>query len=121
MNQSLKSGIFPTKLIIAKVTPIHKKGCKKLQTNYRPISVLPTISKILERVLSDQLTQYFYDHKLFSEQQYGYRKNSSTEIAALELIDRLVRQLDQRDIPINFYLDLSKAFDCINHKKLPQN
>ena len=118
VNQSIKSGIFPTKLKIAKVTPIYKKGCKKLQTNYRPISVLPTISKILERVISDQLTQYFYDHKLFSEQQYGYRKNSSTEIAALELIDRLVRQLDQRDIPINFYLDLSKAFDCINHKIL---
>ena len=77
---------------------------------------MPTISKILERVTSDQLTQYFYDHKLFSEQQYGYRKNSSTEIAALELIDRLIRQLDQRDIPINFYLDLSKAFHCINHK-----
>ena len=78
----------------------------------------PTISKILERVISDQLTQYFYDHKLFSEQQYGYRKNSSTEIPAIELIDRLVRQLDQRDIPINFYLDLSNAFDCINHKIL---
>ena len=62
--------------------------------------------------------QYYYDHKLFSEQQYGYRKNSSTEIAALELIDRLARQLDQRDIPINFYLDFSKAFDCINHKIL---
>ena len=90
-----------------------------LQTNTgRPISVLPTISKILERVISDQLAQYFYDHKLFSEQQYGYRKNSLTEIAALEPIDRSVRQLDQRDIPINFYLDLSKAFDCINHKIL---
>ena len=75
------------------------------QTNYRPISVLPIISKILEIVISDQLTQYFYDHKLFSQQQYGYKKNASTEIAALELIDRLVRQLDQRDIPINFYLD----------------
>ena len=118
VNQSIKSGIFPTKLKIAKAMPIYKKRCKKLQTNYRPISVLPTISKILERVISDQLTQYFYDHKLFSEQQYGYRKNSSTEIAALQLIDRLVRQLDQRDIPINFYLDLSKAFDCIIHKIL---
>ena len=103
------------------VTPIYKKGCKRLQPNYRPISVLPTISKIIERVISDQLTQYFNDHKLFSEQQYGYRKNSSTEFAALELIDRLVRQLDQRDIPINFYLDLSKAFDCINHKILAAN
>ena len=118
MSQSLKSGIFPAKLKIAKVTPIYKKGCKKLQTNYRPISVLPTISKILESVIFDQLTQHFYDHKLFSEQQYGCRKNSSTEIATLELIDRLVRQLDQRDIPINFYLDLSKAFDSINHKIL---
>ena len=64
VNQSLKSGIFPTKLKIAKVTPIYKKGCKKLQINYKPISVLPTISKILERVISDQLTQYFYDQHL---------------------------------------------------------
>ena len=60
--------------------------------------------------------QYFYCNKLFSEQQYGYKKNSYTKIAALEMIDRVVRQLDQRDISINFYLDLSKAFDRINHK-----
>ena len=115
VNQSLKSGIFPTKLKIAQVRPFIRMDVK---SNYRPISVRPTISKILERVISDQLTQYFYDHKLFSEQQYGYRKNSSTEIPAIELIDRLVRQLDRRDIPINFYLDLSNAFDCINHKIL---
>ena len=115
INQSLTSGIFPDKLKIAKVTPIFKKGSKKLICNYRPISVLPVISKVFETVLQEQLTEYFTTNNLFVPQQYGFRKNSSTELAALELIDRLHNQMNNHKIPTNFYIDLSKAFDSLQH------
>ena len=115
INQSLKSGIFPNQLKIAKVTPIYKKDDKKIITNYRPISVLPVVSKVFETVIHEQLSDYFLSNNLFSAQQYGFRKNSSAELAALELIDRLLAQLKNHKIPINFYIDLTKAFDSLNH------
>ena len=114
INQSIKSGIFPDRLKIAKVTPIYKKDDKTFIKNYRPISVLPVISKIFETVICDQLCEYFSSKNLLCSQQYGFRKNSSTELAALEVIDKLLTQLDGQLIPINFYLDLSKAFDSLN-------
>ena len=72
------------------------------------MSVLPVISKNFETVLQQQLTQDFINNNLFTPEQFCFRKNSSTELAALELIDRL---LNNHKIPINFYIDLSKAFD----------
>ena len=120
INQSLYSGIFPDKLKIAKVTPIYKKGDKQTITNYRPISVLPVISIFFETVIHEQLSEYIVTNNLFSPQQYGFRKNSSTELAALQLLDRLLIQLDSRKIPINFYIDLSKAFDSLRHGILLQ-
>ena len=111
----MHSGIFPDKLKIAKVTPIHKKGDSKLITNYRPISVLPVISQIFETVICDQLNRYFASNNLLCPQQYDFTKNSSTELAALEVIDRLLNQLNKQKIPNNFYLDLSKAFDSLCH------
>ena len=115
INQSLTSGIFPDKLKIAKVTPVHKTCDKKHINNYRTISVLPVISKVFETVIFDQLTEYFTNNNLFNSQQYGFRKNESTELAALELIDRLLTQLKDFKIPVNFYMDLSKAFDSLSH------
>ena len=115
INQSLHSGIFPDKLKIAKVTPIHKKGDIKLITNFRPISVLPVISKIFETVICDQLSHYLESNNLLCPQQYGFTKNSSTELAALKVIDRLLNQLNKHKIPINLYLDLAKASDSLNH------
>ena len=107
----MTSGIFPNGLKIAKVTPIFKKGNNNLITNYRPISVLPVISKIFKTVICDQLSDYFLTNNLLCAQQYGFKKKSSTELAALELLDRALDQLDKYKIPINFYIDLSKAFD----------
>lgn len=115
INQSLTTGIFPDKMKIAKVTPIYKKGNKHDISNYRPISVLPIISKLFETTIFVQLTAYFTHNGLLSPQQYGYKKNSSTELAALELIDRVIEQLNKHETPINLYLDLSKAFDSIDH------
>jgi len=118
INQSLNSGIFPSRLKIAKITPIHKKGSKDKIENYRPISVLPIISKIFETTIFDQITMYFKTNNMFCPQQYGYKQNSSTELAALDLTDRVVEQLNNKCIPINFFLDLSKAFDSIDHNIL---
>ena len=115
INQSLTSGIFLNSLKFAKFTPIFKKENNKLITNYRPISVLPVISKIFETVISEQLSDYFLTNNLLRSQQYGFKKNSSTELAALELLDRVLDQMDTHKIPTNFYIDLSKAFASLRH------
>ena len=77
--------------------------------------MLPVISKIFETVICDQLSDYFLTNNLLCAQQYGFKKNSSTELAALELLDRVLDQLDKHKIPINFHIDLSKAFDSLRH------
>ena len=117
-NQVLCTGMFPDKLKIAKVIPIHKKCDATIFNNYRPISLLPAISKVLEKIIYDQLSCYLNDSKLLFNNQYGFRSMHSTEYAALELIDRIITQMDKDELPINIYLDLSKAFDTIDHSIL---
>ena len=118
INQSLATGIFPDPLKIAKVIPLYKKGIRILLDNYRPISILPSISKIFERVMFNQTHMYFSSHNLYYNGQYGFREKHSTQLAALELIDRISQELDQGITPINVYLDLSKAFDTLDHNIL---
>ena len=114
-NQVLTTGVFPNKLKIAKVIPIYKKGEPTIFYNFRPTSLLPAISKVLEKIIFYQLSTYLKDFKLFFDHQYGFRPKHSTECIALELIDRIITQMDQDEIPINIYLELSKAFDTIDH------
>ena len=116
INQMLNTGIFPDKLKIAKVIPLFKKENDALFTNYRPISLLPAISKIFEKAIYNQLYNYFQTNKLFYSSQYGFRAGHSTELAALELVDRVIHDMDNGKIPINIFLDLSKAFDTLDHK-----
>ena len=115
INQVLDYGIFPDKLKIAKVVPIYKKGDPSLFENYRPISLLPVISKVLEKIIALQLSSYFEKNKLLFDNQYGFRPKHCTEHAALELIDRIINKMDINEIPLNIFLDLSKAFDTIDH------
>ena len=114
VNQSLKTGIFPKAFKIAKVKSIYKKGDKADLNNYIPISLLPTISKIFERVIHTQLYKYLSDNKLLCEQQYGFQSQHSTELAAIKLVDYLTHNIDTNNIPISIYLDLSKAFDTLS-------
>ena len=114
INQMLNSGIFPDRLKISKIIPVYKKGNANLLNNYRPISLLPTISNIFERVIYNQLYNYFNDNQLLSEQQYGFRAQHSTELAALKLVDYIKHAIDQKRTPVNIYIDLSKAFDTLN-------
>ena len=102
-------------LKIAKVSPIFKKDDPTLFKNYRPISLLSTISKIIETIILTQLSSYFNENKLIFDNQHGFRQKHSTEYAALELVDRIITQMDIKEVPINIFLDLSKAFDTIDH------
>ena len=118
IKQVFNTGIFPDKLKLARVIPLYKKGNPSLLNNYRPISLLPVISKVIEKILSNQLRSYFESNKLFYENQYGFRSDHSTEYATLELIDRIISKMDNDEIPFSIFLDLSKAFDTIDHKIL---
>ena len=118
INQSIDSGVFPTKLKLAKVVPVFKKNDETLFENYRPISVLPSISKIFERILHTQLMDYFASSKLLYSNQYGFRPQHSTELAALEFINRTITHMDNNQVPLSIFLDLSKAFDTIDHNIL---
>ena len=94
INQVLKTGIFPDELKIAKLIAIFKKDDPTLFKNYRPISLLSTISKIIEKIIFTQLSLYFDENKLIFDNQYGFRPKHSTEYAALELVDRIITQMD---------------------------
>ena len=118
VNQVLKTGIFPEKLKLAKVIPIYKKGDKSIVNNYRPISLLPVISKVLEKIIANQLSTHFESNHLFSNSQYGFRAAHSTEYAALELVDKIITIMDNNNIPISIFIDMSKAFDTIDHNIL---
>jgi hypothetical protein len=115
INKILSTGNFPNKLKLAKVIPIFKKDDQFNCNNYRPISLLPSISKVVERVVHIQLHEYFTEHNLYYTGQYGFRKEHSTELALLELVDRITTDMDKNEIPLNIYLDLSKAFDTLDH------
>ena len=89
INQMLKTGIFPNAFKKSKITPLFKKGDSSLVANYRPISLLPTMSKIFERMIHNQMYEYFNNNNLLAEQQYGFRKLHSTEYAAVKLLDHV--------------------------------
>ena len=118
INQSLTTGIFPDKFKIAKISPLIKKPNIFEIDNFRPISLLSSISKVVEKCVFNQLYAYFERQKLLYGSQYGYRKKHSTELACLELVDKVMHDLDRGETPICFFLDLSKAFDTLDHKIL---
>ena len=103
---------------MAKVIPVFKIGNPTIINNYRPISLLPVVSKVMEKILANQVSSYFESKKLFVNNQYGFRDGHSTEYAALELVDRIITKMDNNEVPISIFLDLSKAFDTLNHKIL---
>ena len=118
INQSLLTGIFPDKLKIAKVIPLFKKDNPYIFDNYRPISLLPSFSKVFEKVVFIQVYEYFHSNKLLYKSQYGFRADHSTELASLELCDRILKHLDDGKLPVTIFLDLSKAFDTLDHNIL---
>ena len=107
--------VFPSQLKIAKVIPTFEKGDNKIFNNYRPISLLPALSKVVEKVICSQINNFFITNNLFYDSQYGLRPGHSTEYAAIEITDRIITDMDTNKIPLNIYLDLSQAFDTLGH------
>ena len=118
VNQMLKSGHFPSELKISRVKLLFKKGDPSEFSNYRPISLLPSFSKIFEYVIFYQLFDYMCENNLLTIEQFGFRRGHSTELAAIQLVDRLTKQMDLGSVPTNIYIDLSKAFDTLDHSIL---
>ena len=116
INTSLLTGIVPDEWKGAKVTPLHKKGAKSNLDNYRPISVLPAASKLLERAVHSQLYSFLTKNKLLSPYQCGFRKCHSTQFTALS--DSVRRAMDQGLLTGAVFIDLQKAFDTVNHQIL---
>jgi len=94
---------------------IHKSSDKNLFTNYRPISVLPCFSKMLEKIMYKRLMAYILKNKILSNHEYGFRSKSSTSHAIIELVDKITKSIEKDEFTIGIFLDLSKAFDTVNH------
>ena len=118
INKSFHQGIFPCKFKEATITPIFKSGDTRKLCNYRPISVLPLISKIFERAMSDRLYNFFYRYTVLVPNQFGFQKNRSTCDAVECLIESIYTSLNDKMHNICLFIDLRKAYDTVQHNIL---
>ena len=114
-NRCFLEGVFPDCLKIAEVIPIYKRGNVNRPTNYRPISLLSHFDKIFEKLIHQRIMSYLDKFSLLTEHQFGFRQNSSTNHAITYIYDNLIQNVDQGLFSCCLFLDLSKAFDTIDH------
>lgn len=118
INLCILQGIFPEKLKVAIVRPFFKKGDKENMDNYRPIALLPIFSKIFEKVICNSVSKYFESNNLLAQEQKGFRKNKSINMAIFDLLQVIMNNMDKKRPICALYMDLTKAFDLVDHNIL---
>ena len=118
VNLTICTNIIPSDWKSATITPLYKDGDKDDPANYRPISILPAISKILERLIHSQLYDHIDVNKLLSNAQFGFRKGHSTSSCILNLLDSIYKNIEGNKLTGVIFLDLKKAFDTVDHNIL---
>lgn len=118
INSSFVSGIFPKQLKMAKIIPLYKKNDKMNALNYRPVSLLPSISKIFEKAVYLQVAEFLEIHNLLDDSQHGFRQGRSVVSAAVSFIETVINSVDGGKFTTGIFMDLSKAFDSVKHSKL---
>lgn len=117
-NAILSTGGFPIRLKFAIIRPLFKKGETQNIANYRPISLLTSFSKIIEKLMYGRLIKHIETNNILAQEQYGFRSHSSTEQAAFSLIDSILSAMNNKLMVGGIFCDLQKVFDCVNHKIL---
>lgn len=117
-NACIQQGMFPDALKVARVVPIYKKGPIDDPGNYRPISLLPIVAKVFERILKNQIESYFEENGLFNASQFGFRKQMSASLAIHELTEHIYECFEKAEFAGALFCDLSRAFDCVSHRLL---
>ena len=118
VNSSILSSTFPDTWKLATVVPLHKSGAKHDPSNFRPISILPVLSKVCEKIVCTQLSAYLARYHLLAPSQYAYRTGHSTEDAVIDAVEWMTRRVDDGDVVAVTSVDLSRAFDSVDHDVL---
>ncbi|CAB3982361.1 Hypothetical predicted protein [Paramuricea clavata] len=116
LNYSIATNTFPSAWKMARVTPLYKDGERDQSNNYRPISVLSVLSKILEKHVAKSLMNYLVNNNLLYELQSAFREGHSTESALIKLTDQILSNMDQDNVTGVLFIDFKKAFDIVDHQ-----
>ena len=118
INKSIQHGVFPVELKIARIIPLYKRENNQLIHNYKPISVLPFISKIFEKIVYKYVVDFLDDNNILYQYQFGFRKHHSTSHAIITLVERVTEAPETEKYIVGVFLDLKKAFDTVDHSIL---
>ena len=114
LNDCKEKGIYPPCLKIVKVTPLFKKGDKHFADNYRPISVLPIVNKILEKLTHSRMIEFEAEHKFLCKSQFGFRKGHSTSHGITHVHEQIIQNLEKKKVSALLFIDLKSAFDTVD-------